>query len=105
MLVAVLAGGGVGIACSAMPPLVFGTVDPSESGVANGLNSLMRSIGTSMSSAVVGVVLASTTQPMGSAEVPTLDGFHTSFLIAAGAALLGLVVAAFLPGRTRREAG
>ncbi|MFG3029048.1 hypothetical protein ACGFZJ_11010 [Streptomyces sp. NPDC048253] len=59
----------------------------------------------SMSSAVVGVVLASTTQPMGSTEVPTLDGFRTSFLIAAGAALLGLVIAAFLPGRTRRDAG
>ncbi|WP_280250122.1 hypothetical protein [Nocardia abscessus] len=73
--------------------------------MANGLNSLMRSIGTSISSAVVGVVLASTTQRMGSVEVPTLHGFRTSFLIAAGAALLGLVLAAFLPGRTRGGAG
>ncbi|MFE2218217.1 MFS transporter [Streptomyces canus] len=105
VLGAVLAGSGVGVAYSAMPPLILGAVDPSESGVANGLNSLMRSIGTSMSSAVVGVVLASTTQRMGSAEVPTLDGFRTSFLIAAGAALLGLVIAAFLPGRTQRDAG
>ncbi|MFI6123340.1 MFS transporter [Streptomyces sp. NPDC051064] len=104
VLVAVLAGSGVGIAYSAMPPLIFGAVDPSESGAANGLNTLMRSIGTSTSSAVVGVVLASTTQRMGSAAVPTLDGFRTSFLIAAGAALLGLVIAAFLPGRTRRDA-
>ncbi|WP_280344149.1 MFS transporter [Nocardia abscessus] len=101
VLVAVLAGSGVGIAYAAMPALILGAVDPSESGVANGLNSLMRSIGTSISSAVVGVVLASTTQRMGSAEVPTLHGFRTSFLIAAGVALLGLVLAAFLPGRTR----
>jgi len=105
VLVAVLAGSGVGIAYSAMPPLILGAVDPSESGVANGLNSLMRSIGTSMSSAVVGVVLASMTQRMGSAEVPTLEGFRTSFLIAAGVALLGLLLAAFLPGRTRGDAG
>lgn len=103
VVVAFLAGSGVGVAYSAMPALILGAVDPSESGVANGLNSLMRSIGTSMSSAVVGVVLASTSQRVGSAEVPTLDGFRISFLIAAGAALLGLVLAAFLPGRTRSD--
>ncbi|MBB6000078.1 MFS transporter [Streptomonospora salina] len=104
VLVAVLAGSGVGIAYSAMPALILGAVDPSESGEANGLNTLMRSIGTSTSSAIVGVVLASTTQRMGTVEVPTLDGFRTSFLIAAGAALLGLVIAAFLPGRMQGDA-
>ncbi|MEU3195011.1 MFS transporter, partial [Streptomyces sp. NPDC006992] len=32
-----------------------------------------------------------------------LDGFRTAFLIAAGAALLGLVIAAFLPSSTAAE--
>jgi hypothetical protein len=38
----------------------MGAVDPSETGAANGLNTLMRSIGTSVSSAVIGMVLAHT---------------------------------------------
>lgn len=104
VLVALLAGAGVGVAYAAMPELILGAVDPSESGAANGLNALMRSVGTSISSAVVGVVLASTAQRIGGVEVPTLVGFRTSFLIAAGAALVGLVIAAFLPGRMRNAA-
>nr|WP_257217051.1 MFS transporter [Rhodococcus qingshengii] len=104
VLVAVLAGGGVGIAYAAMPALILGAVDPAEAGAANGLNALMRSMGTSISSAVIGVVLASTAQRTGSVEVPTLEGFRIAFLIAAGAALLGLIFALFLPGRPRRSA-
>jgi MFS family permease len=94
----VLIGIGIGIAYSAMPALIIGAVDPSESGAANGLNTLMRSIGTSTSSAVIGVVLAHMTQRSGGHQVPQLAGFRVSFLIAAGAALLGLLIAAFLPG-------
>lgn len=104
VLVAFLAGAGVGIAYAAVPALILGAVDPSESGAANGLNSLVRSVGTSSSSAVIGAVLANTAQRMGDVEVPTLVGFRTSFLIAAGAAVVGLALAAFLPGRTRTHA-
>jgi len=99
VLTSVLIGLGIGIAYSSMPALILGAVDPSESGAANGLNTLMRSIGTSTSSAVVGVVLARMSTPLGGSDVPTLEGFRISFLIAAGAALTGLVIAAFLPGR------
>ena len=83
-----------------MPALIIGAVAPSETGAANGLNTLMRSIGTSISSAVVGVVLAHMSMPLGGNAVPTTEAFRTSFLIAAGAALTGLVIASFLPGRS-----
>lgn len=49
---------GVGFAYGAMPALIMGAVPLSETAAANSLNSLMRSIGTSASSAVAGVVLA-----------------------------------------------
>jgi MFS family permease len=104
VLVAVLAGGGVGTAYAAMPALILGAVEPSETGAANGLNSLMRSIGTATSSAVIGVVLASTAQSSGGVEVPTLEGIRIAFLIAAGAAIIGLILAAFLPRGSRRSA-
>lgn len=92
-------GAGIGFAYSSLPALIIGAVPPSETGAANGLNALMRSIGTSVSSAVVGMVLAHMTTSFGKTAVPSLDGFRTAFVIATGAALLGLLLAAFLPGR------
>jgi len=97
-------GAGIGFAYSSLPALIIGAVPPSETGAANGLNALMRSIGTSVSSAVVGMVLAHMTTSFGKAAVPSMDGFRTAFVIATGAALVGLLLAAFLPGRRRTEA-
>jgi MFS family permease len=91
-------GAGIGLGYSALPALIIGAVDPSETGAANGLNTLMRSIGTSVSSAVVGMVLAHQTTAFHGAALPDMRGFRISFLIACAAVVLGLVLAAFLPG-------
>ncbi|MFE6691322.1 MFS transporter [Streptomyces sp. NPDC057743] len=96
-VVAVVVGAGIGLAYSSLPALIVGAVDASETGAANGLNTLMRSIGTSVSSAVIGMVLAHMSRPLGSAMVPTMAGFRVSFLIATAAVALGVLVAAFLP--------
>ncbi|MFF9347415.1 MFS transporter [Streptomyces sp. NPDC014734] len=101
-VIAVLIGAGIGLAYSSLPALIIGAVDPSETGAANGLNALMRSIGTSVSSAVIGMVLANTSVRTGGVSVPSMEGFRISFLIAMGAVAGGLVLAAFLP--SRREA-
>ncbi|WP_336049689.1 MFS transporter [Streptomyces sp. CA2R101] len=97
VIVAVVLGAGIGLAYSSLPALIIGAVDPSETGAANGLNTLMRSIGTSVSSAVIGMVLAHMSQPMGPATVPTMAGFRVSFLIATAAVIVGAALAAFLP--------
>ncbi|MGW3934945.1 MFS transporter [Streptomyces phaeochromogenes] len=99
IVIAVVLGAGIGLAYSSLPALIIGAVPASETGAANGLNTLMRSIGTSVSSAVIGMVLANTANQVGGVAVPTMQGFRVSFLIATGAVLLGLVFAAFLPGR------
>ncbi|MFD7919258.1 MFS transporter [Streptomyces sp. NPDC059740] len=99
VLVSVVVGAGIGLAYSSLPALIIGAVDPSETGAANGLNTLMRSLGTSVSSAVIGMVLARTATHAGGAVVPTLHGFRTSFLIATGAVAVGLLLALFLPSR------
>ncbi|WJY42351.1 MFS transporter [Streptomyces sp. P9-2B-2] len=104
VIIAVVVGAGIGLAYSSLPALIIGAVDASETGAANGLNTLMRSIGTSVSSAVIGMVLADMSQKMGPATVPTMAGFRVSFLIATAAVLVGVALACFLPSQ-RKAAG
>lgn len=98
IVIAVILGAGIGLAYSSLPALIVGSVPASETGAANGLNTLMRSIGTSVSSAVIGMVLANTANDVGGGvAVPTMHGFRISFLIATGAVAIGLLMALFLP--------
>ncbi|MFB7594412.1 MFS transporter [Streptomyces sp. NPDC056160] len=101
VLTSVLLGAGIGLAYSSLPALIVGAVPASETGAANGLNTLMRSIGTSVSSAVIGMVLANTADHVNGVAVPTMHGFRVSFLIATAAVALGLVLAVFLPRPNR----
>ncbi|MFD9492034.1 MFS transporter [Streptomyces sp. NPDC060005] len=104
LVIAVVLGAGIGLAYSSLPALIIGSVPASETGAANGLNTLMRSIGTSVSSAVIGMVLANTANHVGGAAIPTTHGFRVSFMIATGAVLVGLVLALFLPRQRQASA-
>ncbi|MFE1023519.1 MFS transporter [Streptomyces sp. NPDC058818] len=99
VVTSVLIGAGIGLAYSSLPALIIGAVPASETGAANGLNTLMRSIGTSVSSAVIGMVLANSANDVGGVAVPTMQGFRVSFLIATAAVAVGLALAFFLPRR------
>jgi MFS family permease len=99
MIASSVIGAGIGLAYGAMPSLVMGAVPVSETAAANSLNTLMRSIGTSVSSAVAGVILAQMTMNLGPVTVPSQGGFRMVLGIGAAAALVALVVASFLPGR------
>ncbi|MER6027943.1 MFS transporter [Streptomyces sp. NPDC001851] len=101
VVTSVVLGAGIGLAYSSLPALIVGAVPASETGAANGLNTLMRSIGTSVSSAVIGMVLANTANHVGGVAVPTMHGFRVSFLIATAAVAVGLVLALFLPKASR----
>ncbi|MER7922109.1 MFS transporter [Streptomyces sp. NPDC096057] len=92
---------GVGFAYGAMPALIMGAVPLSETAAANSLNSLMRSIGTSASSAVAGVVLAHMTTSFGSFTAPSHNGFRVIMGIGSASSLAALFLAAFLPGRRK----
>lgn len=97
VLASSLVGAGIGLAYGAMPALVMGAVPPSESASANGLNSLMRSVGTSISAAVAGLVFAQWHTDLGGHSVPSRDAFLIMMGIGAGAALVALAIASFLP--------
>ncbi|PAZ16347.1 hypothetical protein CLM62_08470 [Streptomyces sp. SA15] len=90
-------GAGVGLASATLPTLIMSAVDPTRTGAANALNALMRSIGSSVCSAVVAAVLAHQVMDFHGTPVPDLSGFRTSFLITMASLLLALVLAALLP--------
>ncbi|HEY3501768.1 MAG TPA: MFS transporter [Actinocatenispora sp.] len=104
VLVSCLVGAGIGLAYGAMPALIMGAVPVAETAAANSLNTLMRSIGTSISSAVSGVVLAHVTIRLGTAEIPSQGAFRLVMAIAVGSALGAVAIASFLPGRRRASA-
>jgi MFS family permease len=90
-------GAGIGLSYGAMPALVMGAVPPSESASANGLNSLMRSVGTSLSAAVAGLVFAQMSTSLSGTLIPSEGAFQLMMGCGAVAALAALAVAAFLP--------
>ncbi|MFC4562317.1 MFS transporter [Nocardiopsis mangrovi] len=104
LVITVILGTGIGLAYSSLPALIVGAVPASETGAASGLNTLMRSIGASVSSAVIGMVLADTTHHVNGVAVPSMQGFRVSFLIAVGAMAIGLLFALFLPRAARLTA-
>jgi hypothetical protein len=80
-----------------MPALIMGAVPITETAAANGLNALMRSMGTSLSSAVVSVVLAHEVVRLGPATLPSSHGFTLALLISVAAAALALAFALAIP--------
>ncbi|MCE7008882.1 MFS transporter [Kibdelosporangium philippinense] len=99
VLISALIGGGIGLGYGAMPALIMSAVPLSETAAANSLNTLMRSIGTSISSAVSGAILAHLTISFGQVEVPSQNGFRLIMAIGCATALTALAIAAFIPAR------
>ncbi|HSA49725.1 MAG TPA: MFS transporter [Yinghuangia sp.] len=93
---------GLALAYGAMPALIMGGVPMSETGSANSFNALMRAVGTTVSAAVVGVILAQMTTDFGGRALPSEDGFHTAMLIGCGISVAAAVIAALIPTRHTR---
>ncbi|MFB7916571.1 MFS transporter [Streptomyces sp. NPDC056061] len=103
---ATVVASGTALAYSALPALVMRGVPVGETGAANGLNTLMRSIGQACCSATVAAVLSGLTFRVGGGLVaPTLHAYQVVFLIAGGAALAALLVTLCLPGGRTAAAG
>jgi EmrB/QacA subfamily drug resistance transporter len=97
LVVNVLLGVGVGFGYAAMPALIMRAVPIHETGAANGLNALMRSLGTSIAAAIVGAILAQSVTRTNGIPGPSEGGFMLTLLLGLGAAVLCLVLAVFIP--------
>ena len=97
MIASVIGSSGVGLAYGAMPSLIMESVPTTEMGSANSVNTLMRSIGTTTSSAALGLVLTQMSTDYEGLFVPTENGFRVGLLLGCGVALLAAAVAATIP--------
>ncbi len=95
ILVSTITGIGVGFAYAAMPTLIMRAVPPSETAAANGLNSVMRTLGSTISATAVGIILS--THVAGG--VPTRGAFSYVFIMGAAVVLVGVIIALFIPRR------
>ncbi|MER6956280.1 MFS transporter [Streptomyces sp. NPDC000618] len=99
VLVSCIVGAGVGFAYGALPTLIMSAVPVSETGSANAVNTLLRSIGSSLASAACGVIVSQMTIDFGGHTLPSENSFKVIMAIGCGAALLALLLASFLPRR------
>lgn len=97
MIASMVGSAGVGLAYGAMPSLIISSVPNSEMGSANSFNTLMRSLGTTTSAAVLGIVLTQMSTETGGLSVPTEDGFRVGLVLGCAVALVAAAVAARIP--------
>ena len=108
MVTSGIASLGTALAFAAMPTLIMRAVPITETASANGLNTLLRSIGTSSASAMVAAVFAASMVSTASGQMaPSFGAYQLVFWAGAAAALGGGLIAAFIrrPVRVREEAG
>lgn len=89
---------GTALAFAAMPTLIMRSVPITETASANGLNTLLRAIGTSTASAVVAAIFSGMTMvsSQSGATVPTLSAYQIIFWLGTVAALTGALITAFI---------
>jgi MFS family permease len=96
-------GAGVGIGYAAMPTLILDSAPAREAASAVGVNSLMRSVGTTLAAAVMATILTSSTTSLNGVPLPTQGAFQACFVVGAIAAFAGVAIAATIPRRPRRD--
>jgi EmrB/QacA subfamily drug resistance transporter len=87
-----LLGIGMGFAFSALGNLIVGAVEPHQTGVASGMNTVMRTLGGALGGQISATFIADQTRH----GLPAVTGFTQSYWMAAGflivAALAGLLI-------------
>jgi EmrB/QacA subfamily drug resistance transporter len=93
-----LLGTGLGFAISAIANLIVGAVRPDQTGVASGMNTIVRTIGGAIGAAVAATILAANTLASG---YPDRHGYTVTFTMFAVAMAFGVVASIAVPGRLR----
>ncbi|NMO56428.1 MFS transporter [Actinoplanes sp. TBRC 11911] len=92
---------GVMFSYAALPTLVVQHVDHAETGIANSVNSIFRSVGMSLGTAFVVTLLTRNVIPGLSVPLPQESQFRLIFVVGAAVAALTAGIVAFLMPRSR----
>ena len=100
----VITGAGIGLSFAAMATLIVDAVPQTQTGIATGMNTIMRSVGGALGAQISASIVGA---HLGVSGLPTENGFVVAFLVSAGALGLAFAAALLIPrGITapRREA-
>ncbi len=104
LVAAALLGVGIGLAFAALGNLIVQAVSPHQTGVASGVNTVMRTLGGALGGQLSATFIAGNTAD----GLPTVTGFTDTFLMATGFLILcfftSLLVPKALGGSRRSEA-
>jgi EmrB/QacA subfamily drug resistance transporter len=95
----VITGAGIGLSFAAMATLIVEAVPQSQTGIATGMNTIMRSIGGALGAQISASIVGAHLTGSG---LPAESGFVTAFLVSAGALGLAFAAALLIPGRAVR---
>ncbi len=95
-------GIGIGLALAAMANLVVETVRPDQTGVATGINAVMRTVGGAIGAQAAASLLAADTVAGG--RFPAEAGFTGAFAMSGAAGLVALGAVALIPARRSGQA-
>ncbi|WP_036725555.1 MFS transporter [Patulibacter minatonensis] len=92
-------GAGTGIGYAALPSLIDRHTPREQLAAANGINTLARSLGSTLASAIGGALLTGLTMTVAGNALPSLDAYRVLFGICAAAAILASLIGLHLARR------
>ncbi len=93
-----LLGVGIGFAFAALANLIVEAVRPDQTGVASGMNTIVRTIGGAIGAEVAASILAASVLASG---YPSKHGYTVTFTLCAAVLAVGVVASLLVPGRSR----
>jgi MFS family permease len=99
-LASTLMGIGVGLAFASTANLIVDAVPPRQTGVATGMNILVRTIGGAFAADIVATILAAHVLPSGE---PMKNGYTIAFSICAAVLVAGVLASLAVPRRTPKQ--
>jgi MFS family permease len=93
-----LMGIGIGLAFAALGNLIVQAVPPHQTGVASGMNTVMRTLGGALGGQIVATLITDHTAPGG---LPTVTGFTLSFALEAAFLVIAVVAGLLVPTAAR----
>jgi EmrB/QacA subfamily drug resistance transporter len=101
-LATALLGVGIGLAFAAMANLIVEAVPREQTGVAGGMNTIMRTIGGAVGAQISASVVSASA---GASGLPEAHGWTSAFALCSVALVGGLLVALAVPSRSRATVG